>query len=420
MSSQEIQLMQAEFERCPTIGRRNLSKITGVSQTKCRRFLEQKRDKSNLCSNIGLNKESYEESNGTAIGTLVSRSKKTVEEMAEYFEVNTDIWYVERFITNSWDVTTSEGTTYTNYQNKIWWKRDADAERLDFIREDVFNAITEHSVQYEPISDRGTGVYDNMLEINIRDLHLGKLCWGQETGEDYDSEIAKERVETVLKDLIRKGNAFGYEKIILVASDDFFNSDTHEHMTTRGTRQDDDSRWKKMFSTGTNLFIGMIDMLRVQAPVHVVMVPGNHDSQKSFYLGETLSAWYNKCDNVTIDNSPPTRKYVKYGEVLLGFTHGDKEKINQLPLIMASECKKDWANTTFREFHIAHLHHRKDIKFVSADEINSVVVRQMRSLAGTDAWHYESGYVGTLKGAEAFVWNKNDGLIALFESNIKV
>jgi len=44
-----------------------------------------------------------------------------------------------------------------------------------------------------------------LLEINVPDLHLGKLAWGEETGDaDYDTEIAqqvfREAVEELLSD----------------------------------------------------------------------------------------------------------------------------------------------------------------------------------------------------------------------------
>ncbi len=31
-----------------------------------------------------------------------------------------------------------------------------------------------------------------MLEVDITDLHFGRLTWGKESGEDYDVKIARE------------------------------------------------------------------------------------------------------------------------------------------------------------------------------------------------------------------------------------
>jgi hypothetical protein len=42
----------------------------------------------------------------------------------------------------------------------------------------------------------------------------------------------------------------------------------------------------------------------------------------------------------------------------------------------------------------------------------------MRSLSGNDAWHSAKGYVGAVRGAEAYVYHKEQGMIANFNYNI--
>jgi len=74
-----------------------------------------------------------------------------------------------------------------------------------------------------------------------------------------------------------------------------------------------------------------------------------------------------------------------------------------------------WAQSKFREWHIGHLHHQKEI----AAEENGVVVRTLRSLSPTDAWHYEKGLVAAVQSAEAFLWHKERGLLARFTSVAK-
>jgi hypothetical protein len=73
------------------------------------------------------------------------------------------------------------------------------------------------------------------------------------------------------------------------------------------------------------------------------MVPGNHDYERNFYLGDSLEGWFYNNPNVTVDNSANPRKYYKYGQVLIGYTHGNEEKVTDLPLIMAHERSTDWA-----------------------------------------------------------------------------
>jgi hypothetical protein len=102
------------------------------------------------------------------------------------------------------------------------------------------------------------------------------------------------------------------------------------------------------------------------------------------------------------------RKYHRYGDVLLGYTHGDMEPVQSLPLIMADECP-DWSKTRIREWHIGHLHKSKEFAMLTLDESRGIRVRHLPSLSGPDAWHTAKGY-RSLKQADAFVWHRTLGL----------
>ena len=60
---------------------------------------------------------------------------------------------------------------------------------------------------------------------------------------------------------------------------------------------------------------------------------------------------------MTFDVSISHRKYFKYGSSLIGTTHGDGAKTNDLPLLMAQESN-EWANTKHRYFYTHHVHHK--------------------------------------------------------------
>lgn len=366
------------------------------------------------------NEREFDVNGDKAMSRAVRRNAPfSIDEMAEIFDVDVAIWKAVRKKNNSWTVTNAEGEQYINWQTIIWWERDAKAEMFEYARGELFKELKKIAPpkKTKPLAITSTA---NLLEVDMRDIHLGKLCWGLETGDDYDLKIATERALSVVKDLIGKGLAFGFDRVLLCASDDFINIDNMEGMTTSGTAQDNDGRHKKIFKTGVWLQKAIIDGLSEHAPVDVVFVPGNHDRLASFYLGEVLEAWYYNNPNVTIINNEAERKYYEYGNVLLGFAHGDGLKMDNLPILMAQEAPAAWGRTKFREYHIGHLHSRKEMKWLSSIEKTGVVVRQMRSLSGTDYWHYSKGFVGSVKGAEAFIWNKDTGLNAMFESNLVI
>jgi len=443
-SQSQFARLELAYTKNPQIGRLKLSKESSVSLSMAQRYLEWRRNgglfpvgnlRISLDDHVaGLPpteegqpcSESLDDSCvkvGDACNVVANCKNRpyTVEEIAALFDIDMDVWEAKRVTTNHWDVTNKDGTTYKNYQTKVVWSRDPDRAKMSFIKKLFAEELQDMApYQFDPIKEYIVTAAEKMLEINIRDLHLGKLCWRGETGEDYDSKIAAARFHFALDDLLTKASVFGYEQIVICASDDFFNADDVHGNTTSGTYQCTDVRWQKMFRLGRELMCQAIDKLRTYAPVKVIMATGNHDTQRSFFLGEVLSAVYHNCDNVEIDNSPKGRKYHRYGNVLLGFTHGNGLKQHELPLIMAQEAPKDWGETKYREFHVAHFHKSKQIKYVDIDENIGFVIRQMRSLTGTDSWHYEKGYVGSIKGAEAFIWDKESGLVAQFESHIDV
>jgi hypothetical protein len=55
----------------------------------------------------------------------------------------------------------------------------------------------------------------------------------------------------------------------------------------------------------------------------------------------------------------------------------------------------------------------------SAKDYKGVNVRYLTSPSAPDFWHQSRGYVGAIKGAEGFIYNKEEGLIGSVVHNIK-
>lgn len=359
---------------------------------------------------------------------------KTLEQLLEKAKVDMDVWHVKDFLVNKWDVTLKENDvakTYENFQVKARLERLVEVFRFKQAAE-IFKDMIDN---YEPPVlvvnhdfDVKTSNENNLLEISIFDLHLGKLAWAGETGENYDTKIARKRFLEAIEMLLNRSGGFDIDRILFPIGNDFFNSDTIFNTTTAGTPQDEDLRWQKTYKVGIQLLVDAINILKqVGVPVDVIVIPGNHDFERSFYMGEFLDAWFRNDTQVNINNSANPRKYYRYGEVLLGFTHGSEEKEMALPMIMASdkESKPMWSDTKFHEWHLGHVHRKKNITYGGADKNKTltedlgVTVRYLSSLTGTEEWHNKKGFIGNIKAADAFVWNDETGLIAHLNSNLK-
>ena len=261
-----------------------------------------------------------------------------------------------------------------------------------------------------------------MAEVNIADLHLGKLCWHGDTPENFDYKIARDLYYQLIGEIAEQLKDKPIEYITFVWSNDFFNSDTVNQTTTGGTPQDTDIRERKLFNVGVEMLVRGIEMLQeiVKVPIRTFYTPSNHDEMCGYHALKYLEAWFRKDTSVEIDISAYPRKYQLFGKTLIGYCHGDKEnsngskeKASRLASLMPLEAKRLWAQADFNEMHTAHLHSEQMIQ-----EINGVIVRRISSPTASDTWHTESGYLGAVRKAQTFIYDKERGLVQIINTPV--
>jgi hypothetical protein len=249
-----------------------------------------------------------------------------------------------------------------------------------------------------------------LLEVSLPDLHMGKLAWNRETRHgNYDLEIATETCYRAIETLLARSAHMAYERVLLVVGNDLLNSDSDTGTTTRGTPQDNDGRFFRTFQRARQVKVAVAERLaRDVAPVDIVVMPGNHDRLSTLHIGDSLSCWFHNDPRVTVDCEPTPRKYYRWGQVLLGITHGDElKKPADLAGVMSNEQAAIWGACRFKEWHIAHWHRDAAQK----DEIRGVKIRLLPTLAAADNYHNRNGYIGNMPSAESFIWHKEEGLV---------
>lgn len=251
----------------------------------------------------------------------------------------------------------------------------------------------------------------HLLVVNPTDLHMGKYAWGKESGHNYTVDIAEELLKEAVEDLLSKASAFHVSQIALVVGSDLLNADNSENMTTGGTPQTTDGRQQRTIRRTWRLMRLITERLLEVAPVHIVVVNGNHDRDMSFVIGEILSVAFAGRPDVTIDNGPPRRKYVKFGKCLIGYEHGDETKPAKLPGLMAEEAAREWGETLWRAFETGHLHDQAVIEYPGC------IVRRNPALTAAEDWHHAKGFVGKIRTVHAQLWDPEDGNVAQFASS---
>lgn len=341
----------------------------------------------------------------------------TVEQALAKGGVDLTIWDVDHFIVNSWEVGAkgpdNKICVTPLWQVKVWLKAKKGWNPTEFkkILLDDIRLLAPHT----PAIAYPASTSPLLSLLSLFDAHFGKLGWKPESGQDYDLHICRDRYMGAGIDLVQRSAAFGVERFLYVVGQDFFHTDQGRHgMTTSGTPQDCDGRWQKAFRIGvgcaTDLALAAADI----APVDILVVPGNHDAEKSFCMGEVLGGRFHNNANIRVINDPSVFAYYRWGKCLLGFVHGDtinsQAKRQQLPATMATDRPQDWADTFSRDWYLGHFHSELEERWFErrAESIREVGVRICPSLSSSDAWHRHNNYKSML-AAEAHLYHKEKG-----------
>ena len=282
--------------------------------------------------------------------------------------------------------------------------KDPEELKLERTFNDFLEQYKDYAPQY-PTIERVKSKDSHLLVVDPADIHIGKLCRAFETGQEYNSQIAVKRVKEGVQGLLNKSQGFNIDKILFVIGNDILHTDTPKRQTTSGTPQDTDGMWYDNFNDGVRLYVDIIEMLMQVADVHVTFNPSNHDYTSGFYLAQLIATHFRQSENITFDVSISHRKYFTYGYNLIGTTHGDGAKNNDLPLLMAHEAI-DWGKCKHRYIYTHHVHHK------TAKDIMSVCVESLRSPSGADSWHYRNGYIHAPQAVEGFLHHPTHGQIA--------
>lgn len=286
----------------------------------------------------------------------------------------------------------------------------------DIQREEMMRAFAEELSRdipaLPPIS--APDYHDDRLLtlLPLGDPHFGMLAWHEECGANFDLETA-ERLTFDAVDRICARTPSSKVAVLLNLGD-FFHADNGSNRTPQsGNQLDVDGRFEKIARVGFRAVERVIiRMLEKHETVIVRNNRGNHDPHQAAMLSIALGGRFHDNPRVVVDANPSSFWYYRWGKTLIGSTHGDGAKLNDLPLIMAADAKEDWAASEWRVWHCGHFHH---------DQVKDLVgcrVETHRTLAGTDAWHRHQGY-RSHRDLKAIVYDIEYGEVARLRCGVE-
>lgn len=267
-----------------------------------------------------------------------------------------------------------------------WVKTTADAEAQEIAIREFVMYLAQDVKGLAPVTPPPVHVTNDLLCVYpMGDPHFGMYAWWQEAGSDFDVEIAERLTCGAIDRLV--ASAPPARTALLLNLGDMFHADNQQNISKSGHQLDVDGRWAKVQQVGLRSMIHSVRrLLEKHEVVKVRINKGNHDGHSSYALALMIDAYFQAEPRVEVDLSPAVMWYYKFGNVLIGSTHGDTIKGPDMMSVMAADRHEDWGSTKHRYIYVGHVHHQ-DVK-----EYRGGIVEYFRTLAARDAWHAGQGY----------------------------
>lgn len=239
----------------------------------------------------------------------------------------------------------------------------------------------------------------------VTDAHFGALSWREETGADWDLDIA----ETLLTDWFAAAIdlAPAAHTGVLAQMGDLAHYDGMESKTpTSGHILDADSRFPKVVRVIIRTLRRIVRMmLEKHERVHIIMADANHDPASGAWLREMFAAFYDDEPRVTVDSSASTYYVVEHGKTSLFVHHGHRRNVGNVDSVFAGKFRDIYGRTQFSYAHLGHLH---------SDELkttNLMKVERHETLAAPDAYAANGGWISG-RSAKVITYSARHGEVS--------
>ena len=325
---------------------------------------------------------------------MSEEDKRSPKRMLELHNLDPDLWEVYLVRNNLWhSQRKSDQGRLLLYQSRLTAKPK---QNKSITFEDVDKFFENHKYQSKINLKKYKDVNSKVLEIDIADLHNGKLPY-------LDDDTVQDDFYYTLSEIINRTRGKNISKIYFTPMGDTSNFDSINGTTTSGTPVSNNKTLQTVFDETTTMFIDAIEQLSNIAEVEVLHIPGNHDLGFSYYLVKSLEMYFRKHNGVKIDTDHKMRKFRVIGNTLLGISHGNLSKANSSGWLQV-EAREEWGKTKYSEVHMGHIHSQHTI------EKSGTICRYLPSMSPTDDWHYEKGFVGAVRSTCCFLWDLEKGL----------
>jgi len=284
-----------------------------------------------------------------------------------------------------------------------WVKTSADKQAQEDARRAALEEMRKSIEPYVAVTERIAHRKEELCnQYTVTDYHLGMMTWAEETGEEWNMELA----EKLLVDWFAQAIATSVdaEQAIFANIGDFLHFDGLEAVTpASGHVLDADTRYQNLVRVSIRVIRKVIQMLLEKYKhVHLIMAEGNHDLASSAWLREVFHMYFENEPRLTVDNNPDPYYCFVWGDVCLFYHHSHKKNLKMLDSVFVSKFKKQFGSSEYVYGHTGHFHHQIQL------ESSLMLLEQHATLAAKDAYASRGGYASK-RNSKVITYHKQFG-----------
>lgn len=243
---------------------------------------------------------------------------------------------------------------------------------------------------------------DLLTVYTMTDCHMGMLAWEDETGDNWDLDIAQRTLERCFAAMVERSPRSG--TAVVAQLGDFLHYDSLEAVTPRSKHiLDADSRFAKLVQRAVVVLRKLVTLaLARHDKVYVLMAEGNHDMASSVWLRTLFGALYENEPRVEMIHSEAPYYALEFGANMLTWHHGHLKSRDSIHEFIAARYAEIWGRTKYRVCHMGDKHHR------NVTERAGITVEQHETLAAADAYAARGGWMSHRR-ATAITYHRQYG-----------
>lgn len=336
---------------------------------------------------------------------------QTEEEILKEMDLSPDLFKITSLKKSRWEAQAKGGDIIQMEAFKVSCERKTEItpeESAAIIQESFDRTKRLVKFPYENIPAFSNNEKKNKMGVfQVCDCHFGAVCTKAEHGIQWGPRECEEDLNFITSLAIHQLKANPVDGLIIAMTGDGINSDTTTHTTTHGTQQFDGMlHYSELVRKYFFLMCDVIDRFEkeLQVKINVLHTIGNHDEKTMFDLMMMLDIRYANDPNVVIFNELNTRKYRKYGNSLLTFSHGQSEG-KRIKICPQNEAPVEWGQTKYTYIFTEHSHQYR------MEPDGRTFIMTGSTIAPPGTWTKNSAYVGGRRGGQLAIFDKNLGLL---------